>query len=68
MIERSPDLGEQVRRRQRDKEQPLIERRALESKVLKLRRELWDKKSERLPVEDPRQRVLFDEPAPVKAA
>lgn len=63
-----PNLTEQVDRLQREKEQLAVEIRVLELKVQKLQRQLWDKKSERLPAPDAKQRTLFEEPAAQKPA
>ena len=43
-------------------DQLTVENRVLELKVQKLQRQLWDKKSERMPKDD-KQGVFFDEPA-----
>ena len=50
----------------REKEQLAAENRVLELKVQKLQRMLWDRKSERRPLED-KQSVLFEEPAEAKS-
>jgi transposase len=64
----TPDPAELLRQRDRllrEKEQLAAEVRVLELKVQKLQRQLWDRKSERLPADD-RQGVLFSEPAAAK--
>lgn len=60
---RSPaELWQERVRLLREKEQLTVEKRILELKVEKLQRQLWGRKSERLPRDD-RQVVLFAEPA-----
>lgn len=59
------DLSTEAERLRRENEQLSAEVRVLELKVQKLQRQLWDKKSERLPKDD-KQGVLFDEPASEK--
>lgn len=56
----------EAERLRRENEELAAEVRVLELKVQKLQRQLWGRKSERMP-EDVRQGVLFDEPA-AKAA
>lgn len=55
-------LEQQLKRLRQENGQLTIEKRILELKVQKLQRQLWDKKSERLPADD-KQSVLFQEPA-----
>jgi transposase len=57
--------GEEIDRLRREKEQWGIEKRILELKIDKLQRQLWDKKSERLPRDEDadRQKLLFSAPA-----
>jgi transposase len=59
------ELLQERERLLREKEQLTTELRILQLKVEKLQRQLWDKKSERLPEND-QQAVLFAEPAQVK--
>jgi hypothetical protein len=58
----APDFSQETERLRRENEQLSSEVRVLELKVQKLQRQLWDKKSERMPKDD-RQGVFFDEPA-----
>jgi len=60
------ELVQEADRLRREVEQLTIEKRILELKVQKLQRQLWDKKSERMPVDD-KQSVLFQEPSVAKA-
>ena len=63
----APNLAEERDRLRRENEQLVIEVRVLELKVQKLQRQLWDKKSERLPAADKSQRVLFEDGAAIKS-
>lgn len=54
-------LGERERLL-REKEQLTAELRVMQLKVEKLQRQLWERRSERMPAADQGQRVLFDEP------
>lgn len=58
----TPDFSQETDRLRRENEQLSSEVRVLELKVQKLQRQLWDKKSERMPKDD-RQGVLFEEAA-----
>lgn len=64
----APNLTEEVIRLHRANEQLAVEVKVLELKVQKLQRQLWDKKSERWPSPDAKQRTLFAEPAAQKPA
>ena len=60
-----PSPAELLRERERllrEKEQLTAELRVMQLKVEKLQRQLWDRKSERMPAADASQGVLFDEP------
>lgn len=52
----------------REKEQLTAELRIMQLKVEKLQRQLWGKKSERMPAGDANQGVLFAEPASIATA
>ena len=61
------DLSPETQRLRRENEQLAAEKRILELKVQKLQRMLWDKKSERMPKDDDKQGVFFEE-APERRA
>jgi len=58
-------LEQQLERLRRENEQLAVEKRILELKVRKLQRQLWEKKSERMPADD-KQGMLFREAAAEK--
>lgn len=61
-------LEEENVRLRREREQWGIEKRILELKIDKLQRQLWGKKSERMPKDDQKQKLLFAEPPPQSSA
>lgn len=58
----APDFSQETERLRKENEQLSSEVRVLELKVQKLQRQLWDKKSERMPKDD-KQGVFFEEVA-----